>query len=117
MPTKSIQWPPRIVQGRLAWTADPAEANRQAIRLALLRGPSGNPFEDAEGLPEFEPLARTSEAAVRVRIESTFRELERARRARLVGLVFKAGAGELIAVVDYVDLETTRRDRMELSIP
>ena len=117
MPTKSIQWPPRIVQGRLAWTADPTEANRQAIRLALLRGPAGNPFSDSEGLPVFEPLAGASEAAVRVRIEAAFRSLERTRRARLTGLTFRRGAGELVAEVEYVDLETTRRDRMELPIP
>ena len=116
MPTKSIQWPPRIVRGRLQFTTDPQAANRQAIRLALLRGPAGNPFEDAVGLPVFDPLNRASEAAVKTRIEAVFRELERTRRARMVGLSFDRASGELRAVIEYLDLETTRRDRMELPV-
>lgn len=116
MPTKSIEWPPRIIRGRLQFTGDPEAANRQAIRLALLRGPAGNPFEDSAGLPVFEPLARASEAAVKTRIEAVFRKLERTRRARLVSLTFDRGPGELRALIEYLDLETTRRDRMELPV-
>lgn len=115
---KTLVWPPKIVHGGAAMTSGPDEANRQAIRLALTRGPSGNAFHDSPALPVFEPLSQRTEAAVRHHVEGVFRGLERDRRARLIAVSFARdqAAGDLVVNVEYLDLETTRRDRMELPL-
>lgn len=112
---KTIRWPPEIVNGRLVWTADPAEATRQIVRLSLVAGATANPFVRAGRLQAFRAMDRNAEAETRDRIAEVFRALERERRARLVSLAIRRdpASGELGAVIEYEDLETSRRERLE----
>jgi len=110
---RSIRWPPEIVDGRLVWTQDPAEATRQIVRLSLSAGTSSHPFVARRGVTPWSAQAAGGEAEARRRIADTFRKLEAERRARLVSLSFERRGGEFLALVSYEDLETGRRDALE----
>lgn len=110
---RSIRWPPEIVDGRLVWTQDPAEATRQIVRLSISPGTSAHPFVSRRGVVPWGAQATGGEAETRRRISEAFRKLEAERRARLVSLAFERRGGELLALVSYEDLETGRRDRLE----
>lgn len=124
---RTIRWPPQVIGGRLAMTADPAsdpidqnEALRQIIRLSLLDGTNSNPWNDV-GLddPTFTTMNATSRARIRSAIRDVFDQLERTHRAKLSSVVFKddtdADAPALKAVIAYINLETGGRERMEVT--
>ena len=112
---KTIRWPPEIVDGRLAWTADPSEAIRQIVRLTFTAGNTANPFLTSSKVQAFRGLERNAEAELRDRVAEVFRGLEREKRARLTSLQTRRerASGELWAVIEYEDLESSRRERLE----
>lgn len=112
---RTVRWPPDLRAGRLAWTADPGEAVRQIVRLSLSAASSANPFSSDRSLEAFDALDAAGETRVRDRIRAVFVRLERERRARLLDLRISRdrGAGEVRAVIEYEDLETSRRERLE----
>lgn len=127
---RTIRWPPTVEGGRLVLTADPddtdadtdarGEGLRQIIRLRLLDGRSDNAFNEPDNLGIRDPTFSQANAAglARLRAEVTrhFRELERQRRAKLVSVaVNQAEAGTVEIRIEYEDLETGGRDRMELA--
>jgi hypothetical protein len=125
---RTIEWPPRVVGGRLAMTpdpdtdpADPGLSLRQIVRLSCLPGRSTNAFNDADrlGVDDATWSAQNSagEATMREGIVRQFARLERERRARLVELSFtRSRTGELGVRVSYEDLESGTRQEMEASL-
>jgi hypothetical protein len=127
---RSVTWPPRIVNGGLAMTADPeadtdneearGEALRQVIRLRHLEGRSANAFQlgDQLGINDATFTPSTAAAAGQIRSESArhFRRLERERRAKGVSSRLDTTTpGTLILAVEYEDLETGGRSTMEIA--
>lgn len=133
---RTIRWPPKVVQGRLAQTPDPNDpdltlddqsvALRQLIGLSLLDGNSGNPFNQALNLgvddQTFKGVTTQSRAAIRALVRQKFRGLELARRARLasVDITREKGTKEtgpiLRISIEYENLETGRREELERTI-
>lgn len=122
---RSIRWPPVVEGGRMLMTpdpdsdpADPSEALRQIIRLNLMDGTSENPWNGpALGTPDqaYTTTGPAQRARVRARVVDLFRRLERTRRAKLASIAFPSSGPALIVAIDYTDLESGSRDRMELT--
>lgn len=129
MAKRTITWPPVVEGGRLSMTADPtgaADADargaalRQVIRLRLGDGYSTNGFNAPDRLgiadPTFGAASVSGLATIRSEVVRHFRALERERRAKLVTVAVDPGqAGTVTVRIEYEDLETGGRDRMELA--
>jgi len=125
MAKRAIKWPP--TGNRLELTPDPSDPNvkdravalRQIIRLRLFDYMSGNPWNDSEELGTSDPTfsGPRGSATIRARIVQHFRELESARRARLVAgsVTIERAAGVVRVSFDYVDMETSTRENMEIA--
>lgn len=125
---RSIQWPPRVVGGRLQMTPDPEDdlvvdrtvALRQLIALSVQDGRSGNPWNTADQLgvndATFAPATIATQATIKAQVKRQFGRLERERRARLVAVTVAPGQpGELRVDITYIDLETQERLNMEIA--
>ena len=125
---RTIRWPPVVRAGRLLKTesptarelTDPGAALRQVIRLALLDGTSGNPWNDDTGLPDqtFRPNDPATRARIRAKVNEVFRRLERTKRAKLVGISFPrdpADGATLTVRIEYADLESGGRQDLEIA--
>lgn len=126
MAKRSIEWPPRVVGGRLAMTPDvttggsPTVALGQIVALSLLDAGNANPFNATDELgvadPTFSPMSAGGQAVIRARVQKQFARLARERRARLVALAFERSEDVLTAVLTYDDLETGGRERLQVPI-
>ena len=132
MASRSIRWPPVLSGGRLLMTPDPDDPRltpedrgielRQLLAICVQDATGANPFNAGAGLgvrdATFSGQSNGSKAQVRARIETQFRRLEAARRARLTDVTFAKGeaAGELLVQITYEDLETGSRQRLEQAL-
>jgi hypothetical protein len=125
---RTIAWPPVISGGRMKMTEAPSArapldagaALRQVIRLALLDGTSGNPWNGAAGTPDqaFRSNDPATRARLRSRVHEVFRRLERTKRAKLIALTFPRDAlnpASLIVRIEYSDLESGGRQDLEIA--
>ena len=127
---RTIRWPPN--GGRVELTADPddgaadvearGEALRQVVRLSVLDGRSGNPWNAADRLgvgdATFAQVSSRRNAGLQARIREQFARLERTRRAKLQGVSARRDPDDRAAVivaVEYADLETGGREKMEVT--
>lgn len=125
---RTLAWPPRFEGGGLAMTADPddaladdpGEALRQIVRLRMLPGENGNPFNSELGLdgPTWQPLNQRTATQARAQVITQFEALEQGVRARLIAVdvIADADDGILRINVDYEDLETGRRESLEVPL-
>ena len=125
---RTVTWPPRLESGGWAMTAapddplaeDPGESLRQIIRLRVLPGTNSNAFNGPIGLtdPTWQPLTTRSAARTRAGIITQFDGLEQGNRARLLGVELRADPadGVMRIEVDYEDLETGRREGLEVPL-
>lgn len=123
---RTIVWPPQLSGGRCAMTPDPNspgddpdEALRQIVRLALFEGTSTNAWNVRDRLgiadPAFGPVSVAGQARLRAEIERQFKRLEKSRRAKLVAVTFRPGDAQMLLDVEYENLESGGRDRMEIA--
>lgn len=131
MASRSVTWPPRLQGGRWALTADPSdgtadkwdrgEALRQVIRLSLLGGPGGNPWNVQAGVG-LEGVAFTGKGkadlrGLRTAVRARFQQLERQRRAKFESMdVDTSEPGVVKVSIRYHDLETDGRDALEITL-
>jgi hypothetical protein len=123
---RTIVWPIQLERGGVTMTPDPAAAGpdpgaalRQLIRLALLPSDTTNPWIAGQvGTADQTFKATTQQAIGRklAEVRDLFAELERTRRARLLSVSASRNGGTLLIPIEYLDLETQRREQMEVSL-
>lgn len=121
---RTMAWPPVVEHGRARMTADPddpaaddrGEALRQIIRLNVMDGGNANPFNPPIGVDSivFKRGQERDLSVMRSQVAERFRTLERQRRARLVDVVIDKAEGAVMVRVTYEDLETQRRENLEV---
>lgn len=115
---KGIKLPTRARNGRLQMLGGDAYIE-QLIFTALGSGDSENPFQSI-GLGEFMVFGINdgmSDAKIRGRVRAAFDTLVRDQLATLVELRFAAENAERTMYLGYRNLETGKRDDIEVPIP
>lgn len=115
---KGIKLPLRAVNGRLELLGGDAYIE-QLIFTALGSGESDNPFQDI-GLGEFmifDLNDKMTEGHIAERVRAVFATLERDQLARLEELSFKSVEGDKKMHLGYENLETGKRDDIEVPLP
>lgn len=112
-----IALPLRAVAGRLQRRVG-TEYVKQLVEAALGDDETSNPFQQDLALGEsflFRPTA-VAEGEFRARVKAAFAELERDELARLIGVATRQqpGTGQIVAVVEWEDMESGQRDEVEV---
>lgn len=115
---KGIKLPTSAKNGRLELLGGDAYIE-QLIAVALSDGESDNPFQDI-GLGEFmifdinDPLP---DGVIRERVRAAFATLEHDQLAKLERVEFTTSGAEKMMAIWYKNLETGRRDELEVPLP
>ena len=115
---KGIKLPLETKNGRLVMLGGDGYIE-QLIFAALGSGDSDNPFQDL-GLGEFmifDINDQITEGEIRKRVEAAFETLDRDQLARLENLTFQTEAEEKRMLLGYRNLETGKREDLEVPIP
>lgn len=115
---QGIKLPLRSKNGRLVLASGDTYIE-QLIATAMGSGDSDNPFQDL-GLGEFmlfEINDELTEGEIRARVIAAFETLERDQLARLESLSFSSENEEKFMQLNYRNLETGRREELNVPIP
>jgi hypothetical protein len=115
---KGIKLPTSAKNGRLELLGGDAYIE-QLIAVAMGEGDSDNPFQDL-GLGEFmifDINDALPDGVIRERVRAAFATLERDQLAKLERLEFTTSGVEKTMSVWYKNLETGRRDEIEVPLP
>lgn len=115
---RGIRLPMKAKNGRLVMLGGDAYIE-QLIFAALGNNDSENPFQDI-GLGEFMIFGindRLTEGQIRKRVVAAFDTLRRDQLATLEELTFESVEEEKMMVIGYRNLETGKREAVEVPIP
>lgn len=122
---RTMVWPPVLIDGAAQMTPDPVSSNEnealaQLVVMTVQDAGSMHPWLEQIKLGVQDRAFKGAKLEDRVQLEGDIRErfgrLERARRARLVGLHVDFKDGQLNVDVTYEDLETGGRRNMGVSL-